>query len=209
MRGSPQGVSELSPTSRGSGRGSCTGKISHQNIWLWKLMGLTSGRSRGLWEIETLLKSAQNLTCSGTPGRSSNLKETWVRPTDWSWRASWRGRVVALTLGATNTGRSHLGGLFTPHGHWCWQEPCWILPVLPTSLAALVMGYSQLRRETAPGTSRAAALRPLSALLPQEGPDLSLNTEQAPAPGSAQPCSLPISAQPLLRSALGLGAQPT
>lgn len=100
---------------------------------------------------------------------------------------------MAHTLRAQTRAGAIRGGLFYHMDAGAGKGRVGILPVLPTSLAALVMGYNQLRRDTAPGTSRAAALRPLSALLPQErAQDLSLNTSgQAPAPGSAQPCSLP------------------
>ena len=47
----------------------------------------------------TLKRHTKNLICSKTQGRSRNLKEAWVRPTCWSWRASQRGRKqLGLTL---------------------------------------------------------------------------------------------------------------
>ena len=68
----------------------------------------------------------QNLTCFGTQGRSSNLKEAWVRLTCGSQRASGRGRrqlkfilgtqmLTAATLGSsshhkvTGAGKHHFG----------------------------------------------------------------------------------------------------
>ena len=48
----------------------------------------------------TLKGDIQILICSGVEGRSSNLKEAWVRPTGWSWQATQRGRRhLGLTLG--------------------------------------------------------------------------------------------------------------
>ena len=54
-RGSPQGARGLSPTLGSLAQGSCAGKISPQNAWLWRLVGLTFGRAGGLWETETPL----------------------------------------------------------------------------------------------------------------------------------------------------------
>ena len=55
-----------------------------------------TGRNRD----STLKRWAQNLTHSKTQGRSNNLKGVWVRPTCWSWRASWSvRRHLGLPLG--------------------------------------------------------------------------------------------------------------
>ena len=51
---------------------------------------------------------------------SSNLKEAWVRPTCWSWRASWIGwRQLRCPLGKGTLGSSHFEELFLL---W-WHQP--------------------------------------------------------------------------------------
>ena len=62
-------------------------------------------KARGAWFQESHktgerrnLKGTQNLTCSGTQGKSTNLIGAWARPTCWSWRVfgvGWGGATVA------------------------------------------------------------------------------------------------------------------
>ena len=53
--GSPQGAMRPSFTSGSPAQASCIGKKGPQNIWLWRPVGLTFQRARGLWETETPL----------------------------------------------------------------------------------------------------------------------------------------------------------
>ena len=72
-RGYPQGVRGPSPT---SGSPAWEDKpLEHLTL---KVMGLTLGRDRGLWEIGI---PTQNLTGFRSQGRSNNLKGVRVRPT--------------------------------------------------------------------------------------------------------------------------------
>ena len=73
----------------------------------------------------TLRWLTQNLTCYRTWGRSSNLKEAYVRP-KLIWRVSWRCRKhLELTLGDTDASSSPSGELILLCGTWCWQVPFW------------------------------------------------------------------------------------
>ena len=64
-----------------------------QNMQLWRLQGLHMGEREGMESREPTLKGhGQNLSCSETPCRSSNMTGAWGRPTCWSWRAAQRGR---------------------------------------------------------------------------------------------------------------------
>ena len=64
-----------------------------QNMQLWRLQGLHMGEWEGIESREPTLKGhGQNLSCSETQCRSSNMTGAWGRPTCWSWRAAQRGR---------------------------------------------------------------------------------------------------------------------
>ena len=68
-------------------------RCAPRSVWLWTPVGLNFRRATGLWEVDfTLKKCPPNLRCSETQGGICNLKETWLWPTCWSWRASRRGR---------------------------------------------------------------------------------------------------------------------
>ena len=55
--------------------------------------GLMHGRVRRHGSRDPTLKGhGQNLSCSETQCRSSDMIEAWGRPTCWSWRAAQRGR---------------------------------------------------------------------------------------------------------------------
>ena len=54
-RYSAQELRGLNLTQGSPAQGFCTGKMSPQNVWLWRPVGLTFRRPRGLWEIETPL----------------------------------------------------------------------------------------------------------------------------------------------------------
>ena len=83
-------------------------KMFSQSIWLWRQAGLTFGRAREPWVIDSTLKAGiQNLTCSRTQYWSNNLKGAWVRGSCWSWRASQRGKRQ----------------LDSPWGHRHWKQP--------------------------------------------------------------------------------------
>lgn len=75
----------------------------------------------GLGEIRdlTLKGHTQNLICSGTQGKSSNLIRAYARPTCWSWRISWGGGVGGNggSPGGIDTGSSHCWDLLLPHRH--------------------------------------------------------------------------------------------
>ena len=119
-RSSPQGARGLSPTLCSPAWGSCTSRQSSQNVWLWWPMRLTFGRPRELWEIETpLLNGSQNITCSGTQGRSSDLKVAWVRPTCRSWASPREaGGKWDSPWGHRHWWQPFLSALLTG-GHWC------------------------------------------------------------------------------------------
>ena len=53
--GPPWGMRGPSLMSGSPTWGTCTRKMSPHNVWLWKPVGLTSRRARGLWETETAL----------------------------------------------------------------------------------------------------------------------------------------------------------
>ena len=58
------------PTSK-----TCTREMRPQNIWLWKPMGLTCTRLKGLWRTKKCpLKGLHGLTHPRTQGRNSHLK---------------------------------------------------------------------------------------------------------------------------------------
>ena len=100
-----------------------------QNIWLWRPAGLTFRRARGMWGTDSTLKGGtQSLSCSMTKSRSSDLKEAWVRPTCWTWRAPQTGRKqLELTVGHRHW-QQLFWGFVAPQGHWCWQAPFWDPP---------------------------------------------------------------------------------
>ena len=59
----------------------------------------------------TLQGHTQNLACTRTQGKSSNLIGAWARPTCWSWRILRRGwdcSVAVAYPGDIDTGRSHI-----------------------------------------------------------------------------------------------------
>ena len=110
------------------------GKIGPQNVWLWKPDGLTFERTGESVNRDSVLRvCTQNLTQSESQWRGSSLKGTWVRPTCWSWRVSWRGIVqlgllgmetpVAVILGLlfyhadTGTGKHHFASLPLTYQH--------------------------------------------------------------------------------------------
>lgn len=101
FRGSPKGNRGLSTTSVSMDQGSCTGKISHQSIWIGRLAELTLRVLKGWGKQRLRLKGhTQNLTHSQTQGRSNNLVLALVRFTCLSWRVSQRSRRrLTLTLG--------------------------------------------------------------------------------------------------------------
>ena len=116
-RGSPQGVSDLSPTS-----GRLREGVLHLEDEPPEHLALKANGpyfreiQRNVGNRNSALKECtQNLTCSGTQGRGRNSKETWVRLTDWSWRASWRGRrQLTPTLRTQTLAGAIVGGLFYP-----------------------------------------------------------------------------------------------
>lgn len=60
-------------------QGSYTRKMSLQNIWIWKPVGLTL-ESQETGEIEASFLKGSHKSTLQDPGQSSNLKGTWVRP---------------------------------------------------------------------------------------------------------------------------------
>lgn len=76
-RVSPTGLRLLSPMSCHSALGYVSG-----STWFRRPVGLN---------LRNLKGNTQNLTCTGTQGKISNLIGVWVRPTCWSWRVSQRG----------------------------------------------------------------------------------------------------------------------
>ena len=129
---------------------SCTRKMSPQII---RLVELTFGRPRRLWEIDSSLKECtQNLTGSRTQSRRSNLKGAWVTPTRWSWNLLKRQKAIGAHPYETDTCCSHFWEIchILPCGHWHWQAQFWNPPFSllaleqatppPTSLQALVLG---------------------------------------------------------------------
>ena len=95
---------------------------------------MSSQRARGAYFAESqravenrdsiLKQHTQNLTYFGTLYTSSNLKGSWVRPSLWSWKASWRGgRQLELTLGTQLHGRQPFGELFPHVATWQHSIP--------------------------------------------------------------------------------------
>ena len=119
-RGAPQETRGLSPTSRLPSLGFLhQGDRSPQHLAL-KATWLTFGRHRGRWETEIppFKGTHKNLTCSRTPGRSSNLLGPWVRPNCLSWRVSQRGRRwLEVTLVMETLAAAILGSFFYPGRH--------------------------------------------------------------------------------------------
>ena len=70
----------------------------------------------------------QNLTCSGTQGKSNNLIEAWARLTCWSWTVFWRdGGQLQLTLRKQTLVSDIFGNiLLCQHGDW-WQWASWLI----------------------------------------------------------------------------------
>ena len=90
-RGSPQGVSSLNPTL-------CSPAPDDDSP---KHLGLKASGAyfQEFWRAVGN-RDPENVTCSRTQSRSCDLKGSWVRPTCWSWRVSWRGRSkMELMLG--------------------------------------------------------------------------------------------------------------
>ena len=156
------------PTSGSSVQVSYMGKISSQNIWLWRPVGLTFRRATGLWEIDTpLIKGAHKIAHTWRPRGDVER----VRPTFWSWRAFWKGgrqfRHTPMTqTGDTDSGRSRFRGLVLPRATGAGKQHFTILPpaywcqdpALPTGHLTAVLWHPRSSRswtgDTAPPTSR-------------------------------------------------------
>lgn len=95
-----------------------------QNLCL-RTVELVYWRAEGLQENIVRKGHKQNLTCSKSQHRGSNVKKAWVRPTCWSWRASWRDKRQVGTPGVegTDAGSSHFWKRVLPWGHWWRQVP--------------------------------------------------------------------------------------
>ena len=123
-------------------RGSWTRKMSLQNVWLRRPVGLTFGRARGLWEIETPLLNGTHRICSRIQSRNSYLKGVWVTP---NCRPSWReGGDWSSLPRDTDTGGSHLGKLAIPQGHWqvsFWKCLSSLLVLAPDASTSLWHQY--------------------------------------------------------------------
>lgn len=76
-------------------------KMSLQDVWLQRPVGLTFGRARELWEIETPLLNGTHRICSRIQSRNSHLKGVWVRP---NCRPSWKKEVIGAYLGTQTRG---------------------------------------------------------------------------------------------------------
>ena len=93
--------------------GSCARRMCPQDIWLCWPAGITFRTQRTVGNRDfTLKRLTQNLTYYRTWGRSSNLKEAYVRP-KLIWRVSWRCRKqLELTLGTQTPAAALLGSSF-------------------------------------------------------------------------------------------------
>ena len=107
--------------------GYSTGKRSLQSIWLWRPSGLNCRSPTRLGEKDFTLKGlTQNLTCTRTQGKSSNLIGAWARSTCWPWRVSWRGREwLQLTLGTKTLVSDTLGNIQLHEQSW--QLISWVI----------------------------------------------------------------------------------
>ena len=140
---------KFSPRSEGSRphvRLASTVKKSPFKVSLLRLAGLIFGQRAVGNRNSTLKGCTQNFTHSGTQGRSSNLKGTWVR--------------LPADLGEPP---GEGGGNWSSH----WELRHWGQPLMGACsttrtlvLESTILEYSLLARDTAPPTSRPAALRP-------------------------------------------------
>ena len=92
LQGFPQGVRSPNPTSSSPGPAMGKQAAEHQALST-STKACRQESQRALVNRDSTLKGhTHNHTCSRTQGRSSHSKGASVRPTCWSWRASWRGR---------------------------------------------------------------------------------------------------------------------
>ena len=107
-RCSPQGPRGLNLTYVSLAQGSCTRKMSPQNVWLWRPVGLTFSRPRGLWEIETpLLEGAHKI---------SHVLGPRARAVIWKEPGSYPSADLGESTGQAGDNWSSPWG----HRHW-WQ----------------------------------------------------------------------------------------
>lgn len=119
----------LSPTLGSPDQGSCTGKTSPQNIWLWRSVGLNFASPTGLGEIKdfTLTGHTQNLMSTRTQVQSINLIEVWDRPLASLWRVSQRDKGQLWPFLGTQTLVAAIRRTILPCEYCCWFLLYWFI----------------------------------------------------------------------------------
>ena len=113
-RGSLQGARRPRPTLGSLGPLSWTRKTGPQNVWLWRSVGITFGRARGLWQTETpLLKDAHKIShVLGPRAEAVIWKEPGSDPLANLRELPKRHEATGAQPGDTDTGSSQSGSSF-------------------------------------------------------------------------------------------------
>ena len=186
----------LSPTLGSPAKGSCTSEINPpQNICLWRPAGLTFGRPRGRWEIETPFLKGKHKT-SHDPRQKQKFERSLVQ-THWLILKSFPERQeVTRTYPGDRHCSSHFQELILPHGHWCCQAPFFnppssLLALGPSSTYQSVstsIETPQAKPTTQVGTQPHSPAGRLMTPWANRWPWHSPYTRQALVPGPPRPC---------------------